>query len=69
MSTISTPHPLVAELQNRMFRAGLKPNDIMRLAKVGRATWWRWSKGISPNLATLDKVSRAIEAKEGEGDE
>lgn len=42
----------------------MKPNEIVKIAGVGRATWWRWTRGASPNLATLDKVVRAIEAKE-----
>lgn len=64
MSTDTLPHPLVVELQTRMFRARMNPNEVAKEAGIGRATWWRWTKGTRPNLATLDRMVGVVARRE-----
>jgi len=60
METNNPPHPLVQELQNRMFAARLKVGRVMLEAGVNPSTWSRWGRGTPPNLGTLQKVAEAV---------
>jgi len=55
-------HPMIVGLQARVFANRLDMPKVLRRAKVGRATWWRWVKRDGdPRLNTLDRISRAID--------
>lgn len=60
METNTTPHPLVQELQNRMYAARLKVGRVMAEAQVNPSTWSRWGRGTPPNLGTLQRVAEAV---------
>lgn len=53
-----TTDPLVASIEKRAKAENITMTGVLRAAKVGRASWWRWRKG---RPAQLDKV-RAVEA-------
>ena len=54
-------HPLVIDLQARMFANRLKPGNVVRQAGLNPSTWWRWTKGAEPKLSTLKAVSETID--------
>ena len=60
MEKNATPHPLVQELQNRMYAARLKVGRVMVEAGVNPSTWSRWGRGTPPNLGTLQRVADAV---------
>ncbi len=66
MEAKNGPHPLVQQLQSRMFSARLKVGRVMQEANVSPSTWSRWGAGTEPNLGTLRRVEAAIERLEGE---
>jgi hypothetical protein len=53
-----TADPLVSAIAKRAKSAGVTMTGVLKDAKVGRASWWRWREG---KPAQLDKV-RAVEA-------
>jgi predicted transcriptional regulator len=49
------------ELQKMLDEAGLRRADVLAEAGVSRVTWWRWRRGMSPNIESLNSILRAIE--------
>ena len=54
-------HPLVLDIQSRIFAHRLRVLSVMSRAGVDASTWWRWTQGAEPKLGTLDRVNRAID--------
>jgi transcriptional regulator with XRE-family HTH domain len=52
----------IAKMDERLSVAGVSASEVCRVAGVARSTWTRWKSGdVSPNTATLAKVSRVVE--------
>lgn len=60
MSKRRRPHPLVADINDRAFRAGVRPPEIMKRAGVDPSIWSRWAKGIVPTLGSIEKMNLAL---------
>lgn len=55
-----TPDPEVVALQSEIFASGLKLADVRKEAKLGRATWHRWTRGELPRLSSLRRMQEAV---------
>ena len=63
------PHPDVAQLADRAFRAGVPMKEVCRRAGVAVSTWHRWVKEGSSHVAsTLDRLEAALTALIEEND-
>jgi predicted transcriptional regulator len=61
------PYPLVADLNDRAFRAGIRISDMLRRAGVPQSTWTRWrDRRSSPRLETIERLDAALSAIEEE---
>lgn len=54
------PHPHVADLADRTFRAGVEIPDLLRAASVPHSTWRRWVRGGAHRSDTLDRLHEAL---------
>jgi hypothetical protein len=56
-----SPHPLVADLADRAFRAGVPMSDVSRRSGRHPSTWSRYAHhGIRPDLTVLESLERAL---------
>jgi hypothetical protein len=60
MPELIKPHHLVADLNDRAFRAGVKMADVLRHAKMPQSTWLRWVHGRGHTPVLLDKLNDAL---------
>jgi hypothetical protein len=54
------PHPLIADLADRAFRAGVEMPALCRAAGVPSSTWRRWVAGGAHRSDTLDRLNAAL---------
>jgi hypothetical protein len=54
------PHPLVADFNDRAFRAGVKVPAVLKRAGISNSTWMRWLRGAGHTSAVLDRLEQAL---------
>lgn len=60
VSRLVKPHPSVAALADRAFRAGVAMLEVCARAGVPGSTWWRWTRGSGHTEAKLAQLERAL---------
>ena len=66
MAKLVRPHPHVADLNDRAFRAGVRITALLAKAGIHPSTWMRWRKGgghtddkLTDLELTLDQIIQA----------
>jgi hypothetical protein len=60
---IPTADPLVIAIEKRAYEARVPMTGILKDAKVGRASWWRWRQGRPAQLTKVRAVEATLNAR------